>query len=107
MDEKLYHTLADAPLAHCLDQLEAAFEEGALEDLDLQGGILTLRTPSGRTYLLSKHAPSQQLWYASPTLGGLHFSYSTTTECWHLPDGRTLYDILRAELQDENIKVIL
>jgi iron donor protein CyaY len=107
MDEKRYHAAADATLMHCFDQLEDAFDAGSLDDLELQNGILTIHANSGRTYLLTKHAPSHQLWYASPMLGGLHFSYHEGEQHWHLPDGRTLYDILRAELHAETITVIL
>jgi iron donor protein CyaY len=107
MDEKRYHAAADDTLMHCYDQLEAAFEEGALDDLDMQGGILTIKALSGRIYLLSKHAPSQQLWYASPILGGLHFSYNETNQSWDLADNRSLYDVLRGDLSNENIAVIL
>ena len=107
MDEKRYHTLADATLARLFDQLDAAYESGALDELELEGGILTILAPSRRTYLLTKHAPTQQLWYASPILGGLHFSYDATTEQWRLPDGRALSDILRGELASEQIEVVL
>jgi CyaY protein len=107
MDEKRYHAIADATLMHCFDQLEDAFESGVIEELDLQGGILSIQLPNKRTYLLSKHAPSLQLWYASPISGGLHFSFFEGEQHWHLPDGRLLYDILRGELADEHIEVVL
>jgi iron donor protein CyaY len=107
MDEKHYHAMADATLAHCYDRLEDAFEEGALDDLDYQGGILTIKAPSGRTYLLTKHAPSLKIWYASSILGGLHFSFNDTAQHWALLDGRTLYAVLREELKDEGVAVML
>ena len=107
MDEKHYHALADATLAHCFDRLDAAFECGTIDALDLEGGILTIIMPSGRTYLLSKHAPSRQLWYASAILGGLHFSFDDATQCWMLADGRTLYGVLQQELLGEKIEVVL
>lgn len=107
MDEKRYHAIADATLMHCYDQLEDAFEAGAIDELDLQGGILTIRSIRERTFLLTKHAPSLQLWYASPILGGLHFSFNEGAQRWQLPDGRLLYDILRAEMRDEEIAVVL
>ena len=75
MEEKRYHAVADATLMHCFDQLDDAFEAGSIDELELQGGILTIQTLSGRTYVVSKHAPSMQLWYASPVLGGLHFAF--------------------------------
>jgi iron donor protein CyaY len=107
MDEKRYHAIADATLIHCYDQLEDAFEDELLDDLDVQGGILTIKAISGRTYLLTKHAPSLQLWYASPILGGLHFSFNEGEQYWALPDGRTLYEVLRGELKNEAVAVVL
>jgi iron donor protein CyaY len=107
MDEKRYHAIADATLMHCYDQLEDAYEAGTLDDLDLQGGILTIATVGGRTYLLTKHGPSHQLWYASPNLGGLHFTFDEGEQRWLLPDGRWLYEILRGELNAEQIEVVL
>ena len=107
MDEKRYHAITDATLMHCYDQLEDAFEAGTIDELELQGGILTIRTVSERTYLVSKHAPSMQLWYASPILGGLHFTFDEGEQRWQLPDGRRFYDVLRGELNNENIAVVL
>ena len=107
MDEKRYHAIAEATLMHCYDQLEDAFEAGALDELELQGGILTIGCASQRIYLLSKHAPSLQLWYASPLLGGLHFSFDEQAQHWHLPDGQRLYDILRNEMNNEQVMVVL
>lgn len=107
MDEKRYHAVADATLMHIYDQLEDAFEAGTLDDLDLQGGILTIQAASGRIYLLTKHAPSLQLWYASPILGGLHFSFNEGEQRWALPDARTLYEVLRGELRNEGVEVVL
>jgi len=107
MDEKRYHAIADATLMHCYDQLEDAFEAGVLDDLDLQGGILTITALGRRIYLLTKHAPSLQLWYASPILGGLHFIFNEGDQRWKLPDNRTLYEVLSAELKNENVEVVL
>ncbi len=108
MDETRYHALADATLAHCFKQLEAAYEHGTLDELELQGGILTMRAASGRVYLLSKHAPSQQLWLASPVSGGLHFSsHGNDAPAWQLPDGTPLFTLLRRELAAEQIEVVL
>lgn len=96
MDETRYHSVADAALDHCFNRLETAFESGVIDDLELQDGILTI-TAADRTYILSKHAASSQLWYASPTLGGLHFRLHENGR-WQLPDGRTLYEVLSSDL---------
>jgi len=107
MDETRYHAIADATLMHCYDQLEDAFESGAIEELELQGGILTIQPLSGKIYLLSKHAPSRQLWLASPASGGLHFTFHEGEQHWHLPDSTLLYALLRRELAAEGIDVVL
>lgn len=107
MDETRYHTIADATLLHCFDQLDDAYEQGAIDDLALEGGILTIKTETGRTFILSKHAPSRQLWLASPISGGLHFRFVEGEQCWALPDDTRLYDLLRRELAGESIAVVL
>lgn len=107
MDERRYHAIADATLMHCFDQLEDAFDAGAIDELEAQGGILTIRAMSGRTYLITKHGPSMELWYASPLAGGLHFRFDEGEQCWTLPDGRRLYDVVRTELKAEGIEVVL
>lgn len=107
MDETRYHAIADATLMHCFDQLERAYEAGRLDELELEGGILTIKPASGRIYLVSKHAPTLQLWYASPVSGGLHFRFEEANQRWALPDERTLYDVVRSELKSEGVEVVL
>lgn len=107
-DENRFHALADATLMHFYDQLEDAFERGDFEELELEGGILTIQTASGQTFILNKHAPSMQIWLASPLSGGHHFPYDETATTWVLPDGTLLKSILERELmQAANVKVIL
>jgi len=107
LDETRYHAIADATLMHCFDQLEDAFEGGAIEELELQGGILTIQTLDGETFLLTKHSPSRQLWLASPRSGGLHFSFNHQEQSWLLPNGQQLYELLRRELAACGIAVVL
>jgi frataxin len=97
LDETDFHRRADTMLAAILDQLEPRYEAGALEELELQGGILTLRTDAGRCFVISKHAPSRQLWLASPFSGGLHFTADATGQ-WQLADGTELKALLLKEL---------
>lgn len=108
MDITLYHDRANATLAACAAALEPAFEDGTLDELDLQGDILTIiPARSGRTYLLTKHAASQQVWLASPITGGLHFRWEETTQTWRLNDGETVTQRLQRELQAEGVSVTL
>jgi iron donor protein CyaY len=99
MDETQFHQLADATLADYFVRLEPAFDTGALDDLELQGGILTIKTETGKTFILSKHEPSRQLWLASPISGGLHFSYQV--DGWALRNGTELPVLLMQELAAE------
>ena len=107
MDEKRYHVRADTMLMHCFDQCEAAFEAGALDDLELQGGILTIQVRPGYVYVVSKHAPSLQLWLASPISGGLHFFFDEVAQRWCLADGRELGVLLVGELRTHGIEVVI
>jgi len=98
IDEHKFQTVANATLMHLFDQLEEAFERGDFEELDLNEGILKIETRSGHVFLISKHAPSCQLWLASPITGGLHFSYDESEEKWLLRDGTCLKQRLSDEI---------
>lgn len=107
LSEIRFHAIADATLLHLFDQLEDAFENCDFEELELNNGILTIETTSNKTFIVSKHAPSYQLWLASPISGGHHFSFDESRECWMLADGTTLKDILATELKSAaGVKVI-
>lgn len=105
MDDTEFHAAADATLVHCHDALDSAYASGALDELDLAGGILTIVTAAGKTFLLNKHAPSKQIWLASPISGGSHFSYTQTQ--WKLTDGTELYALLVRELKTHGVEVTL
>lgn len=108
LDETHFHAIADATLLHLFDRLEDAFERGDFEELDLNGSILTIETVSGKTFVVSKHAPSFQLWLASPLSGGHHFPYDETAACWRIANGHDLKTLLAAELaKAAGVKVIL
>lgn len=98
LSEAHFHAIADATLLHLFDRLEDAFERGDFEELDINNGILTIETVSGKTFIVSKHAPSCQLWLASPISGGHHFTYNESEQSWELPNGETLKTLLAAEL---------
>lgn len=95
MNESEFHSLADVWLAHAADALEAE------ETLDIEplGGLLNIHLPSGKTLVVSKHAPSRQLWLASPLSGGLHFSYDAEKKQWRLADGRALEKVMSQDLK--------
>lgn len=96
MDESRYHQLADTFLSHLSDSIDAQDENGLL-DAELSGGVLTIEIPAGKQFVVSKHAPSRQLWLSSPISGGLHFSAADSG--WALADGRTLPVVLASEIK--------
>lgn len=91
---------------HCLsalyDALDTAYEAGTLEELELEPGLLTIVTASGKSFIVSAHAPSSQMWLASPLSGGLHFHYQDGA--WNLPDGRNLQQLLLQELATQGVE---
>jgi len=98
MNETDFHRLADMTL----DAMSAALEEadaGGLLDVEHDGGIITVELPDGRQFIVSKHAPSRQLWLSSPVSGGLHFRYEEAHQDWQLADGTSLKAVLSAELK--------
>lgn len=104
-DETHFTAIASATLDHCFDQLEEAYERGEVDELELNEGVLTIETPDGKTFVVSKHGPSKQLWLASPYSGGLHFDY--TGERWQLANGHSFYDVLKHDLAKAGVKVVL
>ncbi|MDX1974100.1 MAG: iron donor protein CyaY [Rickettsiales bacterium] len=97
MTESEFHSLADCWLAALAQALEDADSQAALE-IDYQVGIVTIETAAGKTFIVSKHGPSQQIWLSSPLSGGLHFPYHAVEKDWILPDGRRLKPLLSTEL---------
>lgn len=105
MDETTYHQLADATLDALEHALEPAYDSGALDDLLRDGSVLSITLASGQTLVVSKHAPTQQIWLASTRLGGLHFE--RRDEDWQLADGRRLHATLQTALAEGGVEVAL
>lgn len=98
-----FQAMASATLSQLYDALEPAYESGALEELEMETGLLTIATASGKTWLVSAHSPSRQLWLASPISGGLHFTPAQGQ--WVLAGGETLDAVLTRELHAHNIAI--
>ena len=98
MNETEFHSAADLALNRIFTALEEADESAALpiEDVDLQGGIITLKLENGKTYIINKHTAMRQVWVSSPISGGLHFRWEA--ERWIVLDGRELMALLSNEL---------
>ena len=104
-DESTFHSIAEAMLMHLHDQLEEAYDEGDLEDLELEEDLLTITTEGDHTFIVSKHTASQQIWLASPISGGLHFSFDTPSQSWKTADGHDLKLTLARDLESVGVKV--
>ena len=107
MNDTEFQSLAAATLERIADALEPAYEAGALDDLVLEDGVLNVTTAQARVFVISKHAPTQQIWLASPLSGGLHFVYDATTTAFQLNDGSTLNDVLRRDFAQCSIEISL
>ncbi len=101
LEESHFHAYANATLLHINDQLEQAYDCGDLDDLDYDegAGILSIITPDDVTFIVNRHAPSKQLWLASPRSGGLHFDFNSDAQEWLLSDGRSLKKVLADDLE--------
>ena len=73
IDEPTFERLADETLKYLLATIEAALGEHL--DIDLEGGILTIRLDVGGIYVVNKQAPNRQIWLASPASGAWHFDF--------------------------------
>jgi frataxin len=92
MSNSAFETLADSLLA--------ALEEGigAHADAELQGGILTVDGDDG-TWVVNKHAPTQQIWLSSPKSGARHYAFDEPSGQWKdTRGGADLVGHLSAEL---------
>jgi frataxin len=90
MSNSAFETLADS-LLECL-------EAGIGDDAELQGGVLTLEADEG-TWVVNKHAPTQQVWLSSPRSGARHYGFDEASGLWKdTRGGADLLSTLNAEL---------
>jgi frataxin len=75
MTDAAFETLADRLLA----TLEEALGDHA--DAELQGGVLNVDTDGG-TWVINKHAPTQQIWLSSPKSGARHYALDRVSGRW-------------------------
>lgn len=98
LSENEFQDVADEWLESLFELLESEDEEAAL-DIDLESGVMTITSDEDNVFLISKHAPSKQLWLSSPLSGGLHFDAADGGKDWALEDGRRLSIVLSEELR--------
>ncbi|MBM3546742.1 MAG: iron donor protein CyaY [Alphaproteobacteria bacterium] len=73
LDEPSFARLAGETLKYLLATIEDALADHL--DIDLEGGILTIRLEAGGIYVINKQAPNRQIWLASPVSGAWHFDF--------------------------------
>jgi frataxin len=92
MSDSAFETLANSLLT--------ALEEGigSHADAELQGGVLTVDGDSG-TWIVNKHAPTQQVWLSSPKSGARHYAFDAASGAWKdTRGGADLLTLLSSEL---------
>lgn len=96
LDEPAFEAVAEATLG----RIESVLEDEADDlEVDRQGGILTIETADGATFVLNKHAPLRQLWLSSPVSGASHYDYDADRKRWiSTRGGAGLNDVLSHDL---------
>jgi frataxin len=90
MSDSAFETLADS----LIDTLE----EGLGDDVERQGGVLTIEADEG-TWVINKHAPTRQIWLSSPKSGARHFAFDEASRLWKdTRGGSDLLTAINAEL---------
>lgn len=98
MDDSSFEKLANATLKALMAAIEDAMPD-ALEDIDLQGSVLTLELVDGGTYVINKHAANREIWLSSPKSGAAHFAYDPVSGIWQpTRGGADLHQRLSVEL---------
>jgi frataxin len=98
MSESEFQAASADQLTQLYDALEPAYEAQTIEDLEMEAGLLTIVSATGKSWIVSAHAPSRQIWLASPVSGGLHFSFDGASQQWKLANGIELGAMLLDEL---------
>lgn len=98
MDDSTFDRLASATLRELMAAIEAALPD-ELEDIDLQGSVLTIELADGGTYVINKHTANKEIWLSSPKSGAAHFAYDAASGEWQpTRGGDPLHARLGAEL---------
>ena len=105
MDERQFETLAEDLLQRVTTALENASDD---IDVEMNSGVLTVELEDGRTFVLNKHAPMQQIWLSSPVSGASHYGYDDARGCWQSTrDTRELASTLIDDFAQAGLQVVL
>ena len=100
LTESEFERMAELLLGRLAEAVDVAEAEGV--DVELQGAVLTLEIEGqagrmGGTFVVSKHAPTRQIWLSSPISGASHYAYDG--KAWRSTrDDAELLSRLAAEL---------
>lgn len=100
LTESEFEGMAEALLGRLAEAVEAAEADGV--DVELQEAVLTIEIEDeggrkGGTFVVSKHAPTRQIWLSSPISGASHYAYDG--QLWRSTrDDAELLSRLAAEL---------
>lgn len=78
LSENEFEQMAEALLGRLAEAVEGAEADGV--DVELQGPVLTVEIEDqggrkGGTFVVSKHAPTRQIWLSSPISGASHYAF--------------------------------
>jgi frataxin len=95
LTEDQFEGMAEALLGRLAEAVEAAEADGV--DVELQGPVLTIEVEDRGTFVVSKHAPTRQIWLSSPISGASHYAFDG--QAWRSTRDQTaLLPRLAAEL---------
>ena len=105
MDERQFETLAEDLLQRVTTALEDASDD---IDVEMNNGVLTVELEDGRTFVLNKHAPMQQIWLSSPLSGASHYGYDDASSLWQSTrDTRELTSTLTDDFAQAGVQLAL
>ncbi len=81
MNESEFETFVTSYLEKIFEQVEEMYDDD-LEDLEFNDGILNIKLEDGRTFLLNRHLPNQEIWMSSPLSSGTHYKYQDAEKKW-------------------------
>lgn len=90
-----FHTIADELLQLVPEQIESQSRNA---ESDYMNGVLDIKCPDGKQYVINKHAPTMQIWMSSPFSSASKFSFVDGK--WVKPSGEIFPDILISELKN-------
>ncbi len=93
-----FHKIADKTISSLYDYLEKVDNNGDLE-VDLLNGILHIKLPSTKQYVINKHEPTRQIWVSSPISGAHHFFYEENSHKWVSSGNKVFDEMVCSELE--------